>query len=120
MKTAKLGAMFLVSMIALAGTGAAYSLWYEDLHLWTDIYTGDVDVDWSLHSAWVEQDKEISTISAEILDWDTSDDNYNDWLRITINDAYPCVNYYVYFDIHCVGTIPVHFTPFIIDTNLPP
>ena len=33
MKTAKLGAMFMVSLIALAGTGAAYALWWDDLYI---------------------------------------------------------------------------------------
>jgi hypothetical protein len=119
MKTAKIGAIFCISVMALAGTGAAYALWFEELHLWTDIYTGTVDVDWSLGDYWIDQGKPVSTIYAEILDWDPDDNNYNDWLRITIKDAYPCVYYNVNFDIHCVGTIPVHFTPFTINTNLP-
>ena len=92
---AKIGAVFLISMIALAGTGAAYALWYEDLYLYVDIYTGDVDVEWSLYDYYDEgDDKQISDIEAEIIA--TGDPDLN-ILRVWIYNAYPCVDYYVYF-----------------------
>jgi hypothetical protein len=104
MKTAKLGAIFVISVMALAGTGAAYALWAEDLYIWTDINTGDVDVDWSY----------ITTGTNAPKPWVSILDIYIDAsgiLRCRIDNAYPCVEYYFYFDLHCVGTIPVHFTP---------
>jgi hypothetical protein len=111
-KTIKLGAMFLVSMLALAGTGAAYALWFEDLYIYTDIYTGDVDVDWTIDGGyWIDQDKDISWISYYGIDGDT--------IWIQIEDAYPCIDYYFYFDVHCEGSIPVHFTPFAASGSLP-
>jgi hypothetical protein len=113
---AKLGAIFLVSVLAIAGCGAAYALWYEDLVIWTDIDTGDVNVEWSYDGWDCDQTKEISYIEAYIGDWDDDLDNF---LQVYIYDAYPCVNYYVYFNIECTGSIPVHFTPFTIETNLP-
>jgi hypothetical protein len=30
-------------------------------------------------------------------------------------DVYPCVNYSFYFDLHCDGSIPVHFSPFEVE-----
>jgi hypothetical protein len=105
MKTIKLGAMFLVSMLALAGTGAAYALWFEDLYIYTDIYTGDVDVEWSVVGYGSNQQKPVSTFNIYI------DPDYPEVLRCFIYDAYPCVEYYFWFDLHCVGSIPVHFTP---------
>lgn len=40
MKTAKLGVIFLVSMMALAAAGAGYALWSEDLNVNMEINTG--------------------------------------------------------------------------------
>jgi hypothetical protein len=100
---AKIGAIFLISMLALAGTGAAYALWYEDLYIITDIYTGDVDVEWSVIGYRDTETKEVSTGGMQILA-----DNPN-ILHCWIKNAYPCIDYYFDFDLHCVGSIPVHF-----------
>jgi hypothetical protein len=106
---AKLGAIFLMSMIALAGTGAAYALWFEDLYIYTDIHTGNVDVEWSTGIFWSNQTKDISTGLV------TKYADSPNILRCFVWDAYPCVQYRWYFDVHCVGSIPVHFTPFVVE-----
>jgi hypothetical protein len=41
MKTAKLGAIFLVSVMALAGAGAGYAMWFQDLIIDAEIHTGE-------------------------------------------------------------------------------
>jgi hypothetical protein len=112
---AKIGAIFLISMIALAGTGAAYALWYEDLYIYTYIETGDFDVRFSFEGTWEEEIKpEISWSDGY---WDEFEDtNYLYW---NIYNAYPCVHYYLDFNIECIGSIPAHFTDPIINTNLP-
>ena len=44
MKTAKIGAIFLMSVIALAGVTAGYAMWYETLYIEGTIVTGEVDI----------------------------------------------------------------------------
>jgi hypothetical protein len=107
---AKLGAIFIISFMALAGTGAAYALWYEDLYIWTDVHTGTVDVHWSLGGTWSNQLKDVSTMNSFIVD---TDDHIAPLgtLYCEIFNAYPCVEYWFYFDVHNIGSIPVHFTP---------
>jgi hypothetical protein len=107
---AKLGAIFLVSVLAIAGAGAAYALWYEDLYIWTDIYPGNVDVEWSLGDYWAVGDtKSVSTMDMWIDD-SGDPDSPDCTLYCVIWNAYPCVEYHFEFDLHCVGSIPVHFT----------
>jgi hypothetical protein len=40
MKTAKIGAIFLISVMALAGVSAGYALWFQDLTIKGEIHTG--------------------------------------------------------------------------------
>lgn len=47
MKTAKLGAIFLISIIALAGVGVGYAHWQETLYIDGTVNTGNLDVEWS-------------------------------------------------------------------------
>lgn len=110
MKTAKLGAMFLVSVLALAGASAGYALWSETLYIDGYIETGTVDVEWSIHDYGSDESKPISDMVVYI---DAADGD----LCVDIYDAYPCITYWVWFDIHCVGSIPVHFQDFVIDTT---
>lgn len=42
MKGAKIGALFLVSLIALAGVGAGYAAWTDRIHIYTRVQTGSV------------------------------------------------------------------------------
>jgi hypothetical protein len=101
---AKIGAIFLISILALAGTGAAYALWFEDLYIYTDIQTGTVDVEWSI----VEyRDTETKDVSDGGM-WISAD--APNILHCWIENAYPCIDYYFFFDLHCIGSIPVHFT----------
>ena len=106
MKTAKLGALFLISIMALAGIGASSALWFEDLTIDGTVVTGNVDVEWSLIECGDDETKpEVSSITADITE---------NTMTVTVTNAYPCITYWVHFDIHCVGSIPVHFTPFVI------
>ena len=40
----KIGTLFLVAMVALAGAGVAYSMWFEDLRIIGTINTGEVEI----------------------------------------------------------------------------
>lgn len=106
---AKIGVIFLVSVMALAGASAGYALWSEDLTIDGTINTGTVDVEWQNIEAYdnqIDTKKDASSVTA------IPDDNT---LVVTLTDAYPCITYTVEFDLVCVGTIPVHFTGWDID-----
>ena len=76
---AKLGAIFLVSVLAIAGAGAAYALWFEDLYIWTDIWTGEVDVEWSVGYWDSNETKNVSTGGIYISD--TAPNTLRCWVR---------------------------------------
>jgi hypothetical protein len=44
MKSAKIGAIFLISVMALAGVSAGYALWFQDLTIDVEINTGSLKV----------------------------------------------------------------------------
>ncbi len=113
MKTAKIGALFLVSVLALAGVTAGYALWSENLYIDGTVSTGDVDIEWSLEAAWDSETegKDVSSIEATI-DGDT--------LYVSIYGAYPGMDYWVHFDIHSLGSVPVHFTDFYLEGDINP
>ena len=48
MKTAKLGAIFLVSVMALAGASAGYAWWIDELHIKGEITTGTFGAEWTI------------------------------------------------------------------------
>ena len=55
MSTAKLGVMFIVAAMALAGIGAGYSAWFDTITITGTVSTGDVDinvVDYSGTDVW--------------------------------------------------------------------
>ena len=54
MSTAKLGVMFIVAAMALAGVGAGYSAWFDTITVHGTVSTGDVDIDVEkVSSTWV-------------------------------------------------------------------
>jgi len=109
MKTAKIGVIFLISVMTLAGVSAGYSLWFEDLTIEGTINTGTFNVDWSIEDIYDNEAKDISWAEAEILDDDLNT------LYVTIFNAYPCVTYTIEFDLHSTGTVPAHFVDWYID-----
>jgi hypothetical protein len=110
MKTAKLGALFLVSIMALAGTGAAYACWWDYLYIEGTVYTGEINIEWSLHpeDTWDTEELEpgkdqYSWIEGEII---------GDILYVYLYNGYPCIDYYLAFDVYNIpndNSIPVHF-----------
>jgi hypothetical protein len=105
MKTAKIGAIFCMSVLALAGTGAAYALWYDYLHLDIDVTTGYIGAEWSFEGFEIDGKPDISDITVQMMDWNG---NANARMFIHILNAYPCVDYTIYFNIECTGSIPIH------------
>ena len=108
MKTAKIGAMFLISILALAGTGMAYAWWHEDLVIDGTIYTGNIGWGFSLEDYWSDGDsKYVSCGYMELVDYDQVDGEYKG-LDFEIYNAFPCVYYYGYWDLHYYGSVPGH------------
>lgn len=102
MKTAKLGAIFLVSVMALAGTGAAYALWFDYLYIDGWVETGEIGAEIIPGLCWDTEppEKDFSYIECWTVDDIT--------LVVHVFNAYPCIWYYQEFDIHNSGTIPIH------------
>ncbi len=121
MKTAKLGAIFLMSVLALAGTGAGYALWSDTLSIDGTVNTGSIGA--VFEEGWAEDtddfeytdplEKDYSWIECIVsLDGQT--------LTVTVYNAYPCIDYYNYFYVHNTGTIPIHVGNFEILTDTLP
>ncbi len=104
--------MFVALIIALGMTGVAYASWYEYLYIDGTVYTGKLDVEWSLGENWdIEPpEKDVSWVEAEII---------GDTLYVWVYNAYPSIDYYVNFDVHNSGSIPVHLYWWVDYNDLP-
>ncbi len=93
----------LVLAIALSALGVGYALWSDTLTINGTVDTGNVGLEWSIEYAGDDEPtgKDISSVCADIVGKE---------LVIIVNNAYPCVNYTVVAEIHCVGSVPVHLT----------
>jgi hypothetical protein len=94
MKSTKLGTIFLVSIMALAGVTIGYAAWSETLTIDGDVTTGTFDVDFIAGPT-------HSDVTAEVGE---------SILWVNITNAYPGVIYYANFDIKNVGSVPAEFT----------
>jgi hypothetical protein len=130
MKTAKLGAIFLVSTIALAGIGAAYAWWVDELEIDVDVKLGTFGWEWTLD--WYTDDFEITHDYKDIIDIprdatgaplvddhvyleDTQENDpthpgfeHMDKLHIYADHVYPCTDIEIWPDLHFWGTVPGH------------
>jgi hypothetical protein len=112
MKTAKLGAIFLISTIALAGVGAAYSWWQEDLIITGEVTMGTFGWEWSPVEYYFSHDyKNIITGDVWLTDTHepgTPGAGTYDKLNIVADDVYPCTDISIWTDIHFWGSVPGH------------
>jgi len=83
--------------------GTAYALWSETLTIDGTIDTGDIDTVFEnvVTSDSEPCDKDVSSITAELGADGKS-------ITVTIDNAYPCIDYILEFDIVNYGSIPVH------------
>ena len=135
MKTAKLGAIFLVSVMALAGASAGYAWWIEELYIDGTITTGTFGAYWTLLCWEVHGDpkgiitdtegephiiddgtgnmipNQLSTI-VELTDFrwhPTGCDNCRAHkLVIDAVNVFPSSALYIVGDLHWYGTVPGH------------
>ena len=104
MKTNKIGVLFLVTALALAGVGTSYAMWSEIITIDGSVTAGSLDIEWSLEGYdddEIDGKDDTSSIAAYLTD--------DGVLHVELYGVYPCINYWVDFDVHSVGTVPVHF-----------
>jgi len=102
----KIGLLALALVLALGSLGVGYAMWYEDLFIEGTVYTGELDVEWSLDDYGDSEvpEKNVSWVEAEII---------GNYLYVDVYNAYPCIDYWVKFDVDNFGTIPVHLCPLV-------
>jgi hypothetical protein len=113
MRKNQIGTLFIVSALALSGVGMSYAMWYEEIVISGNVYTGSLDFRWSIvdtDDTEIPEKDETSWITA------TLSDDFNT-MTVLIEHAYPCITYSLWFDIDCVGTVPVHFNDFVFDAT---
>jgi hypothetical protein len=93
----------LVVVLALAAMGVAYGMWSETLNISGTVNTGTVNAEFSVGTI---SDNEIE---GKDTAWCTSSlSNDGNTFYVTMNNGYPLYECYVTFDVHNVGSIPIH------------
>ncbi|GAI37745.1 unnamed protein product [marine sediment metagenome] len=113
MRMKKVGLLSLALVLVLALTGAAFAKWSETLKIEGTVNTGELDVAWSVEQCSDNETagKDCSNVTASITDYT---------MYVTLNNAYPCIEYKVDFNIENTGTIPFHIGAFnITESDLP-
>lgn len=115
----KMAAIFIASIFALSGLGAAYAAWTDTITITGDVSTGTVEwelqgpltnsdgpgvLDWNcffdLDGGIFEQmDKDVGETIVAIIDSHT--------FSVTIDNAYPYYTSHVAFKVHGLGSIPI-------------
>jgi hypothetical protein len=94
----------LLLIVALAAIGVGYGLWYEILYVRGTVDTGTVDVEWS--GPIVEEYGFGEQFKPEVANCFAKTEG--DLLRVWVDNMYPSYYCDVIFDVHSIGTIPVH------------
>jgi len=144
MKTAKLGAIFLVSLIALAGIGAGYAAWTDTLYIHGEVNTGSVGWQITEYSGtWVYKvplgipgadppiDDEIAVRHYTYPAGWTGPLMVNGWIPIAhayaykgaddhhaiveFDNIFPCINFEADLVITYTGTVPGKINAVILD-----
>jgi hypothetical protein len=101
----KVPTLFAALMIALMASGFTYSMWTKTLYINGTVKTGILSASWSVNQTrandteWPIPEKDVSNITGTV-----SPDGLN--LTITVQNAYPCINYTIPIDLNNTGTIP--------------
>ena len=117
-----------IMVLVLATAGVAYGLWSEELVIDGVVETGEVDVAFSGPYAFeyvrdmnnrITIEPEVKDYAAECYarayDYDPGSDGM-EGIDINVTGAYPGYICLVYFDIHSLGSVPVHVTqPYSVD-----
>lgn len=105
MKGVKIGTLFLVAIMSLAGVGASYAAWTERVDIGATVVTGYMD--FQIEDIFIE-DADGATITRG---WT---DAYHWW--ISISGTYPGWKGYVTVKHKNAGTVPIKFESFMVDS----
>jgi len=122
MKTAKLGAMFLISVLALAGIGMGYAAWTDTITIDATVKTGNVEIDIVAYSeTWAYKnttsdlieyfDNELVNPPAHLFPvanaraFKGTDTDHD--VDMMFNNVFPYVKLTADFIFHYVGSVPV-------------
>ena len=108
----KIGLLCLALVLALGSLGVGYALWCKYIVVSGTVETGEIDAVWSVEDYGDSEagNKDASSVYA----WLT---NEGKTLNVTIYDAYPSIDYWVYFDVHSTGSVPIHFCDVVCDRS---
>ena len=97
----KIALLALALVLALGSLGVGYAMWFEDLYIDGIVNTGTLDGSWSIagYGDTEIDGKDVSYVDAYII---------GNTLYVDVYNAYPCIEYWVYYDLHNNGTIPFH------------
>lgn len=101
-KPARVGVLFMSIVVMLAMVGVGSALWSEVMDITGLVQTGDVNVEFSLlDPPTFENDhgKDVADCDAVLSD---------NLLEVVIGGGYPSYECWVPFDVHNVGSVPVH------------
>jgi hypothetical protein len=114
MKAAKIGTIFLVSIIALAGIGASYATWFDQTQIAVTSTTGtlsyQIDTITEYDQSPVGSNVVISAVP--VVD-------YKHW-QVTVTGAFPGWEGRVLITWHNTGSIPLTFDSFQVIINNDP
>lgn len=114
MKGAKIGIIFLVSIIALAGIGASYATWFDQTQVEVTATTGTLS--YQIDSiAYYDQSPTGSNVAINAI----AVGDYKHW-QITVNGAFPGWEGRVLITWHNTGSIPLTFDSFQVVVNNDP
>ncbi len=131
MKTAKLGAIFLISIMALAGVGAGYAAWTDTITIDGTVNTGNVDIVIGYLSGtevWKDLGTDECVVIYYVWDADTgavvwqscdvpadgllvayakAEKADDDAVTFTYNNLFPSIDFIADVALHYAGSIPV-------------
>jgi len=133
MKTAKLGAIFLISIMALAGVGAGYAAWTDTITISGTVNTGNVDLNvrgysgtwiWKfiphafdetglihhhgLTTDGIDPDGYYDNSDYELVSYAYAGPGTDTDVTMTFNSLFPCIDFYADVIFHYEGSIPAY------------
>ena len=122
----KTSLLLVLAVIATALTGAAYSLWYEDVAVNAQVATGNLDVTFSRFQCDESEDADREGeyfddgyyyVAKEVGSF-TSTNTPSDSLTLTITNGYPGYAVDCKVDVQNIGNVPVHVEREFFDFDL--
>ena len=111
----KIAFIGMALVLALGVMGAGFALWSDSLFIAGTIETGSIGLVWTVDLPPTDNeapDKDVSSADSWI--------DAAGILHITIVNAYPCITYTIPFDLHGIGSVPVHMALIPIPDNINP